>query len=291
MTTTFRTGDITIHRVIEQEQAFAPALEFLPGLTPELLDENRAWLQPAALDENDNIRLCFQSYVVQTPDHTILVDSCIGNHKDRPTRPAWHMKTDDTYMRGLADRGLSVGDIDIVMCTHLHADHVGWNTKLENGRWVPTFPNARYLFSEREFAHWSARHQQAPLPAIADSVLPVIEAGRADLVRDGFEIGDHVRLTPTPGHTPGHFAVRLGRNGREAVLTGDLIHSPLQARYPELSMNSDVDPALAATTRRSFLETYCDTGTLCCTAHFPSPSVGRITRWGDGFRCEPVGVE
>jgi glyoxylase-like metal-dependent hydrolase (beta-lactamase superfamily II) len=126
------------------------------------------------------------------------------------------------------------------------------------------------------------------LPAIADSVLPIMAANRAELVQADHAVGDYVRLLPTPGHTPGHFSVRVGRTAEEAVITGDLIHSPLQARYPELSMRFDFDRDLAATTRRAFLERFCDTGTLCCTAHFPSPSAGRLTRWVDGFRCDPV---
>lgn len=289
MTTSFSLADMTVHRIIEQEVPFFPALQVLDGLTPELLAENRAWLRPKALDAEDMLIFCFQSYVVRTPHHTILVDSCIGNHKPRPSRPTWHDKTDDRYMRGLAAAGLSVDDVDIVMCTHLHADHVGWNTRLDDGRWVPTFPKARYVFGEREYQHWTAQHAKAPVPAFGDSVLPVVEAGRADLVGMDHEIGDHVRLLPTPGHTPGHVAIRFGCGRDEAVMTGDLLHSPLQARYPAMSMRFDADPAEAATTRRAFLERYCDTATLCCTAHFPSPSVGRIKRWGDGFRCETVG--
>jgi glyoxylase-like metal-dependent hydrolase (beta-lactamase superfamily II) len=289
MRTTFNVDDMTIHRIIEQEQGFTPVLEFLPGLSRELLDENRSWMQPAALDpETDKLVLCFQSYVVKTPHHTVLVDSCIGNDKIRPTREAWNKKTDDHYMRALAAVGVSVDDIDYVMCTHLHADHVGWNTRLENGRWVPTFPNARYLFSRKEYSYWAEEHAKNHIDAIADSVLPVVEAKKADLVSSEHALDDHVRLMPTPGHTPDHFAVCIGRRGDAAVLTGDLIHSPLQARYPELVMRVDYDPAQATATRRSFLERYCDTTTLCCTMHFPSPSAGHIKRWGDGFRCEPI---
>ena len=162
MSLKFSAGDLNIHRVIEQETSFVPALEMLPGLTPELLAENRGWMQKAgALDANDVLILCFQSYVVKTPHHTILIDSCIGNDKPRPQRPKWNMKTDDTYMRALAAAGMSVGDIDYVMCTHLHVDHVGWNTRLDNGRWVPTFPNARYLISRREWDHWEAAGAKA----------------------------------------------------------------------------------------------------------------------------------
>src|SRR4029079_217508 len=163
-------GDLTIHRIIEQETTFLPALGMLPGLTPEVLAENRAWMQKAgALDENDVLILCFQSYVVKTPHYTILIDSCIGNDKPRPQRPKWNMKTDDNYMRGLDAAGISVNDIDFVMCTHLHVDHVGWNTRLDNGRWVPPFPKARYVFAKTEFDYWADTHAKTPVPPIGDS--------------------------------------------------------------------------------------------------------------------------
>jgi glyoxylase-like metal-dependent hydrolase (beta-lactamase superfamily II) len=288
MTLRFTAGDMTIHRIVEQEGPFIPALDMIAGLTPELLAENRHWLQPAALDGNDVLQLCMQSYVVQTPHHTIMIDSCIGNDKPRKGRPAWNMKTDDTYMRGLAAAGFSVEDIDYVFCTHLHVDHVGWNTRLENGRWVPTFPKARYVFGKTEYDYWAEQNTKAANPVYLDSVLPVVEADRAEMVKDDHALGDHVRLLPTPGHTPGHVAVCFGKGSDEAVMSGDLMHSPLQTRYPELSVNFDVDKAQSAATRRSFLERYCDTKTLCCTAHFPSPSVGRIKRWDNGFKCEMI---
>lgn len=291
MSLSFVIGDLAIHRIIEQETSFLPALDMLPGLTPEVLAENRPWLRQAgAIDPQDVLILCMQSYVVRTPHHTILVDSCIGNDKPRP-RPNWNMKSDDTYLRALALAGFGVGDIDFVMCTHLHVDHVGWNTRLENGRFVPTFPNARYLFGRTEFDYWTAQHRRTPVAPFADSVLPIVEANKAELVAADHQIGDHVRLLPTPGHTPGHIAVGFGRTGNDAVMTGDMVHSPLQARYPEISVKFDLDPAQAAATRRSVFERYCDTETLCCTTHFPSPSAGRIRRWGDGFRCEPVAAD
>jgi glyoxylase-like metal-dependent hydrolase (beta-lactamase superfamily II) len=285
----FSVGDLTIHRIIEQETTFLPALEMLPDLTAELLAENKSWLQKArALDDNGVFILCFQSYIIETPHHSILVDSCIGNDKQRPTRPNWHLKTDDSYMRALASAGFSVGDIDFVMCTHLHPDHVGWNTRLENGRWVPTFPNARYVFGKAEFDYWTEQNAKAEVPAFTDSVLPVVDAGKAELVRNDHLIGDHLRILPTPGHTPGHIAFTLGRGKDDAVLCGDLMHTPLQTHYPELSAKFDADPKQAATTRRSLLERYCDTETLCCTAHFPSPSTGKIRRRGDGFSCDMI---
>src|ERR1051325_3847365 len=204
MSLKFTVGDLTIHRIIEQETTFLPALEMLPGLTPEVLAENRAWMQKAgALDANDVLILCFQSYVVKTPHHTILISSCIGNDKPRPQRPKWNMKTDDTYTRALAAAGITVDDIDYVMCTHLHVDHVGWNTRLENGRWVPTFPNARYVMSDRELAFWTQQHKEKPaeVPWLTDSVLPIVEARREQVVKSNFALNEAVRFIPTPGHT------------------------------------------------------------------------------------------
>ncbi len=289
MSLKFSVGDLTIHRTIEQEVPFFPALELLPQLTPEVLAENRSWLRQAgALNDADVLILCFQSYIVRTPHHTILIDSCIGNDKPRPGRPNWHMKSDDTYMRALSAAGITPADIDYVMCTHLHVDHVGWNTRLENGRWVPTFRKARYVFGKTEYDYWHAQNNKAEVPPFADSVLPVVEADRAEIVGNDFAIGDHLRFLPTPGHTPGHVAFALGKGKDDAVFSGDLMHTPLQTLYPELSPKFDVDPAQAAVTRRSFLERYCDTDTLCCTAHFPSPSVGKIKRKGNAFTCAAV---
>jgi glyoxylase-like metal-dependent hydrolase (beta-lactamase superfamily II) len=287
MSLNFSVGDFTIYRVIEQEAPFLPAREMLPTLTPELLAENRDWMRQAgALDANDVLVICFQSYIVKTPHHTILIDTCIGNDKPRPLRPKWNMKTDDNYMRALAASGFWVGDIDFVMCTHLHVDHVGWNTRLENGRWVPTFPKARYVFGKDEFDYWTRENAKAEVGPFTDSVLPVVEANKAQIVRNDFSIGDYLRILPTPGHTPGHVAFTLGRSKDEAVFAGDLMHTPLQLRYPDLSPKFDVDPVQSAATRRNFLERYCDTDTLCCTAHFPSPSTGKIRRHGNGLFCE-----
>jgi glyoxylase-like metal-dependent hydrolase (beta-lactamase superfamily II) len=154
---------------------------------------------------------------------------------------------------------------------------------------VPTFPNARYVFGRTEFDYWTEQNAKAEVPPFADSVLPIVDAGKAELVRNDHAIGDHVRILPTPGHTPGHVAFTLGRGKDDAVFCGDLMHTPLQTHYPELSAKFDADPKQAATTRRSLLERYCDTDTLCCTAHFPSPSSGKIRRRGNGFSCDMIG--
>ena len=287
MTTQIKLGDITIHRVVEQEAAtFFDALEFFPALTKELWEENRGWLQPKYIDPAGKVVLCVQSYLVQTPHHNILIDSCVGNHKPRPARPMWNMMDSDTYEKSLAATGIGMADIDYVMCTHLHVDHVGWNTRLENGRWVPTFPKAKYLFADRELEFWTAKHKEdaAACPWVTDSVLPIVQANRAEVVKSSHALNDHVQLFPTPGHTIDHFSVQIGKTGQDAVITGDMIHSPLQARYPEISMRLDYDSKQSGITRRDLFGRLCDTPTLLCMAHFPSPSTGRIARWGDGFK-------
>ena len=285
MTTQITLGDTTIDRIVEQEGPFFDVLTFFPALTKELLDENRAWLQPRFVDSKDRLMLCIQSYLLRTPHHTVLIDTCVGNHKPRPARPFWHMLQTARFERALAATGVGVGDIDFVMCTHLHVDHVGWNTRLENGRWVPTFPNARYIFADRELAYWEQRRQvdAAACPWITDSVLPIVAANRADIVKHDYVFNDIVRLLPTPGHSIDHYSVHVGKSGADAVITGDMIHSPLQARYPELGMMSDYDSRQAGLSRRELFGRFCDTSTLLCTAHFPSPSTGHVVRRRDAF--------
>lgn len=280
-------GDVVIHRIFEMEAPLFPMLTFFPTLSKDLLDENRSWLHPRFVEAGtDKAILAVQSYVVATPHHKILIDSCVGNHKPRPGRPMWDNQTSDTYERNLAAAGFAVEDIDFVMCTHLHVDHVGWNTRLENGRWVPTFPNARYLFSERELAFWAEREGKDPktCPWITDSVLPIVAARRSDTVTSAHVVNDHVRCLPTPGHTIDHFSVHVGRVGAaDALVTGDMVHSPLQARYPELGMFADYDGKQGGETRRKIFEQFADTPTLLCAAHFPSPSVGHVVRRGTAY--------
>ena len=285
MSAKIQVGNTVIHRIVEQEAPFFPAFQFFPTLSKELYEENKAWLQPIYFDASDRVNLCIQSYLVQTPHHNILIDSCVGNDKPRPTRPFWNMMKSDRFEKGLAATGIGIGDIDFVMCTHLHTDHVGWNTRIENGRWVPTFPKARYVFADRELAFWTKRQKDDPAacPWIEDSVLPIVAANRVDIVKSAHAFNDLVTLIPTPGHTIDHYSVRVGKPGTDAIITGDMIHSPLQARYPELGMLADYDSKQAGVTRRELFGKVCDTTTLMCTAHFPSPSSGRVVRHGDGF--------
>ena len=229
-------GDITVQGIIESEQPFLEPHLFFPTLTKEVLDENRSWLEPKHLDpKTGKLLFRFQSHLIRTRHHNILIDTCVGNHKPRERYPFWNMTASDKYERSFKDAGLTFADIDFVMCTHLHIDHVGWNTRLENGRWVPTFPKARYLVADRELAFWLEKEK----------------------------------------NEPGMW--------QDAILAGDMIHSPLQARYPEIGMRADHDSAEAGRSRRRIFGEICDPSTLLCPAHFTTP-VGRITRWGDGFR-------
>lgn len=284
MTLSFSVGDIRIDRILEQNLPGFDPFEFLPTLTKDLLEENRRWLEPRSLDPATGLFIFpMQSYLVRDGRHTILIDSCVGNHKERPTRPNWHLKDDTHYMDGLARAGVGVEDIDYVMCTHLHPDHVGWNTRLENGRWVPTFPNARYVFSGKELEHWQVQHAKAEIAYMTDSVLPVVEAGQVVQVTSDHAFADGIQLLPTPGHTPDHFAVHLSSNGHDAVMSGDLIHTLLQCRHPHLVARPDFDKEQAVATRRAFMDRYCETDTLICSAHFPTPSIGHFVRRGDAF--------
>jgi glyoxylase-like metal-dependent hydrolase (beta-lactamase superfamily II) len=279
--------DITIHPVVEQQAPFFDAFEFFPTLTKELLEENRSWLQPTFIDPaSGKVVLCVQGFVIKSAHHNILIDSCVGNDKPRPARPLWNMMKSDRFEQGLAAAALTVNDIDYVMCTHLHVDHVGWNTRLENGRWVPTFPKAKYVMADRELAYWTQKEKDDPsgVPWITDSVLPIVEAKRAQIVKSDFAFNESIQFIPTPGHTIDHYSVLVGRPGQDALITGDMIHSPIQGKYPELGMRADYDSRAAGQTRRQVFDRFCDAATLMCVTHFPSPSTGRVRRWGDGYK-------
>jgi glyoxylase-like metal-dependent hydrolase (beta-lactamase superfamily II) len=279
-------GEVTIGSVVEIDRSSFPTPAMLPESTAEGVARHFGWLKPHFFDERTgDIGSRIQTFVVRTPEHVVLIDTCVGNDKPRPARAFWNMMKSDRFERGLAAAGFGVGDIDFVMCTHLHVDHVGWNTRLENGRWVPTFPKARYVFADRELEYWTKRQKDdaSTCPWVTDSVLPIVAANRVDIVKSQFAFNDLVNLIPTPGHTIDHYSVHVGKAGADAVVTGDMIHSPLQARYPEIGMMADYDSAQAGRSRRELFGRFCDTSTLMCTAHFPSPSTARIKRWRDAF--------
>jgi glyoxylase-like metal-dependent hydrolase (beta-lactamase superfamily II) len=241
------------------------------------------WLKPRGQDpKSGNLIFHMQSFLVKTRHHTIMVDTCVGDHKAR-ARPTWNMTTGGEYLKRLAAAGVRPEQVDYVMCTHMHSDHVGWNTRMDNGRWVPTFPNAKYVMSAKELAYWQDLNTRESQPQFVDSVLPIVEAGRAELVKNDYGIGDEVSFESTPGHTPDHVSVRIRAKGADAVITGDLIHSPVQCIEWAWVPRPDFDPPLAAQTRKAFMERHCENRTLVCASHFPSPSFGRFVRKGDAF--------
>ncbi len=277
-------GEIVIQRIVESICTGFDPLSFFPGSTLDDWARHRTWMEPRALDPaSGNLILTIQAFLVRTRHHAILIDTCVGNHKSRPRLPFWHMQKLNTFLPRLAAAGVNPEDVDYVMCTHLHGDHVGWNTQLRDGRWVPTFPNAKYIFAQREWDNIEELHRRDPQPQFVDSILPVMEARQAQLVSSEFALNDEVWLEPTPGHTPGHACVHLASLGAEAVITGDCIHSPVQCVELGWTMRADSDPALASATRRGFLERYCDSGVMVCATHFPEPSIGRIIQRDKSF--------
>jgi glyoxylase-like metal-dependent hydrolase (beta-lactamase superfamily II) len=285
-----RSGSVSVVRVAETERLLCDPNWLYPQMTPDILKRGKAWLDDRFISSTSNhLMLAMQSFVVQTKTHNILVDTCNGNHKQRPGK-TWQHNLDSPYLRNLAAAGLKPEDIDIVLCTHLHSDHVGWNTQLSGGRWVPTFPKAKYLFSAVDFDILNREHQigQGAVGAFADSVLPIVEARQATLVEMDHVIegerDDGVWLEGTPGHTPGHVVVHVKSGGFHVLLVGDVLHHPIQFTAPDLLVGFDEDTAAAAATRQQLLRTYADSQTIIMPAHFPAPTAGRIVTWGDEYR-------
>lgn len=282
-------GGITVDRVIETEgPSFHPGFIF-PDATPEAIEGELPWLLPHFLDaDSGRLLMSLHSYVIRTKHHTILVDTCVGNDKERPSTPPWHHR-DTAWLDDLRAMGVTPESVDFVMCTHLHVDHVGWNTRLENGRWVPTFPNARYLFHKDEYTHWESNEMPnvgsgTTEGSFEDSVLPVVAAGLADLVGDNHAIDDSLFLEPSTGHTPGHSCLHLQGGSGQGLFTGDMLHHPIQCAYPEWNSRYCFDPAQSRATRQSYVERYADTDTQILAAHFPMPVAGRII--SNGPRCK-----
>lgn len=279
-------GHLVINRIVESERPDFDPLGFFPQTTHEDWEPHMSWLQPRAMDPaSGNLIFSIQSFLVRTRHHTILVDTCIGDYKKR-RRPSQNDTRSGVFLTKLVAAGVHPEAVDYVLCTHLHADHVGWNTRLRDGRWVPTFPNAQYVVPQKEWEYWEAVHRDTPLEYISDSVLPIVEAGKVVFVTNDYALNDEVRLEPTPGHTPDHVSIHLESNGAHAVITGDFVHSPVQ--FAELTWvpRPDFNPNLAAQTRQTFLERYCETDVLICVTHFPSPSIGHIVPHGDEFRFQ-----
>ena len=296
-----RIGDVEIWRLLESVTPFTTVAKFFPTIDPDLLARERPALEPHGLRHDpetgqDWLLLPVQAFLLRTPRNLILVDACVGNDKTLPRLDFWNGMRSNRFMAALAAAGAGPEDVTHVMCTHLHVDHVGWTTTLADGRWVPTFPNARVLATQADLDHARAMAEKLPerVPGTVwrESILPLLDAGVFDIVAPDHQVEDSVRLRPAPGHTPGHVSVEIAAPRTAApesvaaggAITGDLIHTTLQVAAPELSSSVDHDGELAAKTRLAFLEEAADTGRLVLGTHFPLPSAGHVLRKGHGFR-------
>ncbi|MBO0735140.1 MAG: MBL fold metallo-hydrolase [Alphaproteobacteria bacterium] len=278
----WRIGEVTVTKVIELEVTGGSRF-ILPQATPETVLPI-GWLQPDFADGRGRLKMSIHALLVETPRRRIIVDTCLGNDKENRRIPTWN-RLQTSFLADLGTAGCQRETIDTVVCTHLHVDHVGWNTMLVDGSWVPTFPNARYLMGRTEFEHWGSQTDREEIGAVLrDSVGPVVHAGLVDLVETDHRICEEVGLVPTPGHTPGHVSVRIASQGEEALITGDFMHHPCQIAHPEWSSTADSDPARAQRTREQMLTRVSDTPILVIGTHFAGRTAGRVVPEGDAFR-------
>lgn len=287
--TTWTVGSVTVTR-IEEQLGFANVSpeKYFRGYEREVMERHLDWLAPDHYSPQHNrVVTSVHSWLIRTGGHNILLDCCAGNHKDRPWTPRFN-RLDTPFLSHLHAAGTPPEDIDIVLCTHLHADHIGWNTVLRNGRWVPTFPNARYLFSRTESAYWDAGQNPSMRDdprrmAYIDSVLPVVEAGQAVVLDGSHAIDDRMLIEPAPGHTPGHVILKLSEQGESGVFCGDVIHHAVQVYAPHWNHMADERPEEAQATRRRVLEHCAEHGSLLFPTHFGAPHVVAINASPNGF--------
>lgn len=272
-------GDIKVTRIVEMEVTGGSRF-ILPDATREAcLDYS--WMQPHFMDASGNLVMSIHALVIEVEDRRIIVDTCVGNDKQRSI-PNWsNLQTN--FLGDMEGIGYPAESIDTVLCTHLHVDHVGWNTRLVDGRWVPTFANARYLIGKEEWNYWDENEDPTSYGSVMDdSVRPVIDAGLVDLVSTAHVVAPGVRLEPTPGHTPGHVSVCLSSRGSEAVITGDCIHHPCQITRTDWCSSADYDKDQGRTTREEFLERFVETDVLIIGTHFATPTAGYIRHYSEG---------
>lgn len=289
----YQLGVLQIIRVEEFATVRVPVDMLLDQPHKQAISESRKLIPGGCYDfDTHEAILALHAWVVRTPQHLILIDSCAGNDKERPGLPGIH-QLQTPWLRRLREHGIAPEEIDYVVCTHLHADHVGWNTRREDARWVPTFPNATYIFGRTEFDHWKnvAVEGEDVLQKLVfeDSVRPCVEAGCVRLVGDGFAVDDWVNVEAAPGHTVGHTIVRARSGAQVALFVGDVVHSPIQFTFPDVNHEACEIPEQSRTTRRRILAEAAENGHLLIPAHFPAPGFGRVSVIGDRFSFRSVG--
>jgi len=275
----WQVGRVKITRIVEMDLPTPAAV--IPQATPAALRQS-AWLYPHFVSEDDAIlKLSVHALLVEAPGLKLVVDTCVGN--DRPREITGGLPLATPFLQHLGEAGWSREAVDVVVCTHLHVDHVGWNTMLEDDRWTPTFPKARYLIGRREYDFWSAYDDTEQQAMLGDSIRPIFEAGLAELVELDHVISPEIRLTPSIGHTPGHVSVMIESEGERAVITGDMTHHPCQMAHPDWRFG-DSDPEAAVVTRQRLFAEWADEPTLVIGTHFPAPTAGHIVRDGAAFK-------
>ena len=279
----WKIGAVKVSRIVEIELPvpYDEQRPFLAEATPTALRAH-PWLFPDFVREDGALKLSIHALLVQAPGLRLVVDTCVGN--DRPRALLGNRPLSTTFLADLEAAGWPRDSVDVVVCTHLHVDHVGWNTMFVDGRWVPTFPKARYLIGRAEYDYWSAEGGREQQVILADSVKPVFDAGLVDLVEMDHRLSSEIRLVPTPGHTPGHVSVAIDSEGQRALITGDALHHPCQIAHPDWSPQFDTDRAASEVTRRGLLEGAADQQVLVIGTHFAAPTAGRIVRDGDNWR-------
>jgi len=275
-------GAVKITKIVELETVGSTRF-ILPQASKEEV-QKLPWLVPRFATEEGRLKMSIHTLVVETPSRRIVVDTGLGNGKEGRNVPTWNMRN-TPFLEIMAKAGFPPDSIDTVLCTHLHVDHVGWNTRLLDGRWVPTFPKARYVFSDRELEFWTKREKDdaATCPWITDSVLPIVEAKKAEFVSGDHGMCGCLTLKPAPGHTPGNVVIHARSGDQSGVFMGDVIHHPLQLLKPEWSTLACTDRELSRTTRTRLIEEHAERGTRLLPAHFPAPTVGRIVRRGSAY--------
>jgi glyoxylase-like metal-dependent hydrolase (beta-lactamase superfamily II) len=286
----FNIGRATVTRIEETYLPVYPVTDIFPAITEDILAEHSRWLAPHHYDpDSRKIKLSVHSWLLQIDGRKILIDGCCGNQKSRPQRPFWNMLK-EPWLDRLAAAGAHPDEIDMVMCTHLHHDHVGWNTQLRDGKWVPTFANARYVFSKLDLDYFQNQERDpATAPAefgsFRECVVPVIEAGRADLVTGPHRLNEFIEILPAGGHSPGHFVFKLDAGGSTpAMLTGDVFHHLLQVFYPDWNFPKNSDADEARTSRRRVFEQCAASGALVFPGHVGAPFAGYIEKSGASFQ-------